>query len=89
MTLPAGAPAEVPIYLGHAVSRSQLRSVAKLDWEVEKSTAVMGVNGLEPSHEYEVSVNEDDVRRVMWTTVAKESIPLEGGHKRSKGDPES
>ncbi|KAI2633036.1 hypothetical protein GGS26DRAFT_598016 [Hypomontagnella submonticulosa] len=49
---------------------------------IRRSRSVTGVDGLEPGHEYEVSLNVEELRRsVMWAPVPKEDILLESGYR--------
>ncbi|KAI8964212.1 hypothetical protein F5Y11DRAFT_113121 [Daldinia sp. FL1419] len=48
---------------------------------IRRSASVTGVDGLEPGHEYEISMNVEDLRKIMWAPVAKEEILFEKGYK--------
>lgn len=95
LTLQAGVLTEIPIYFGRPGFRPQPWSVVKLGWEVDefgrprrirRSMAVTGVDGLEPGHEYEVRLSEDDLRHIMWAPVPKEDILLKGGYHELEGN---
>lgn len=90
VTLRAGEAEELSAGFGRHGFRPHPWSVVNLGHEVDdagnplsarRSVSVTGVDGLDPGHEYEIGLNTEDLKKVMWAPVAKEEILLEEGYK--------
>lgn len=92
VTLEPGADATVELSsdFGRHNFHPQPWSVVKLGREVDetgqprnirRSASVTGVDGLEPGHEYEVGLNVDALRKIIWAPVLKDDILLEKGYE--------
>ncbi|KAI6085449.1 hypothetical protein F4821DRAFT_149994 [Hypoxylon rubiginosum] len=88
VTLRAGEAEELTEVFGRPNFRPHPWSVVKLGHEVDeagnpltarRSVCVTGVDGMEPGHEYEVGINTDGLKKVMWAPAAKDDILLEKG----------
>ncbi|XXG94977.1 Uracil-regulated protein 1 [Hypoxylon texense] len=90
VTLRTGDAEELSAEFGRRGFRPHPWSVVQLGREVDdagnprsarRSVSVTGVDGLEPGHEYEIGLNTEDLKSIMWAPVAKEDILLEEGYK--------
>ncbi|OTB12211.1 hypothetical protein K445DRAFT_369599 [Daldinia sp. EC12] len=90
LTLYQGKRVELSAEFGRRGLRPQPWSIVKIGRELDeagnprnirRSSSVTGVDGLEPGHEYEVGLNMEDLKGIMWAPVAKEDILLERGYK--------
>ncbi|KAI0122705.1 hypothetical protein F4814DRAFT_446650 [Daldinia grandis] len=90
LTIHSGETVEMSATFGRRNFRPQPWNIVKTGHEVDeagnqrstrRSASVTGVDGLEPGHEYEVSLNAGDLGKIMWSPAAKEDILLEKGYK--------
>ncbi|KAK6953571.1 hypothetical protein Daesc_005876 [Daldinia eschscholtzii] len=90
LTLYPGKRVELSAEFGRRGFRPQPWSTVKIGRELDeagnprnirRSASVTGVDGLEPGHEYEIGLNTEDLKGIMWAPAAKEDILLERGYK--------
>ncbi|KAI0845031.1 hypothetical protein F5Y00DRAFT_183755 [Daldinia vernicosa] len=90
LTIHSGETVELPLEFVRRNFRPQPWSIVKIGHELDeagnprnirRSASVTGVDGLEPGHEYEISLNAEDLGGIMWAPVAKEDILFEKGYK--------
>jgi len=72
--------------------KPQPKAVVERGWELDddgnekkirRSVLPIGVDGLEPGHEYVVGLNEEALKRMWWAPVGKEEILVEGSAEGS------
>ncbi|KAI1386019.1 uncharacterized protein F4822DRAFT_360463 [Hypoxylon trugodes] len=83
LTLEPDTPVELSTWFGRGNTKPDLRAIVERGRErdehgneltARRSTQATGVDGLEPGHQYSVTLNMEGLRSCLWAPVSKDEI---------------